>query len=86
MKISSNDHIMEFESLLVYVSIFFLNLQRVNTKKFRVPLRRKFISSIQAWNLWNEGKPEDLIDSSIVDSYITDDALLCIHLGLLCTG
>jgi hypothetical protein len=46
VKISSNDHIMEFENLLVYVSTIFLNLQRVHTKNFRVPLPRTLISSI----------------------------------------
>ncbi|GJM99475.1 hypothetical protein PR202_ga16573 [Eleusine coracana subsp. coracana] len=37
-----------------------------------------------AWNLWNEEKTKDLIDPSIVDSCVTDEALLCIHLGLSC--
>ncbi|KAK3129504.1 hypothetical protein QOZ80_6BG0480740 [Eleusine coracana subsp. coracana] len=55
VKISSTDHIMEFENLLAY-----------------------------AWNLWNEGKAKELIDSSIVESCRKDEALLCIHLGLLC--
>ncbi|KAL6655089.1 hypothetical protein ACP70R_005915 [Stipagrostis hirtigluma subsp. patula] len=37
-----------------------------------------------AWNLWKEGKAKDLVDSSIVESCIADEALLCIHIGLLC--
>ncbi|KAL6655093.1 hypothetical protein ACP70R_005919 [Stipagrostis hirtigluma subsp. patula] len=37
-----------------------------------------------AWNLWKEGKAKDLVDSSILESCIQDEALLCIHIGLLC--
>ncbi|KAL6655098.1 hypothetical protein ACP70R_005924 [Stipagrostis hirtigluma subsp. patula] len=37
-----------------------------------------------AWNLWKEGKAKDLVDSSIVESCIPDEALLSIHIGLLC--
>ncbi|KAL6601392.1 hypothetical protein ACP70R_044612 [Stipagrostis hirtigluma subsp. patula] len=55
VKISSSDHITEFENLLAY-----------------------------AWKLWKEGNAKDLVDSSIVDSCILDEALLCIHMALLC--
>lgn len=37
-----------------------------------------------AWNLWKEGKTCDLVDSSIVESCLLDEVLLCIHVGLLC--
>ncbi|KAL6844616.1 hypothetical protein ACP4OV_025275 [Aristida adscensionis] len=37
-----------------------------------------------AWNLWKEGKANNLIDSRIVESCIPDEVLLCIHIGLLC--
>jgi hypothetical protein len=39
---------------------------------------------IQAWNLWNNRNIKDLVEHTIVESYITDEALLCIQLGLLC--
>ncbi|OEL16947.1 putative G-type lectin S-receptor-like serine/threonine-protein kinase [Dichanthelium oligosanthes] len=39
---------------------------------------------VYAWNLWKEGKANDLVESSIRDSCIPDEALLCIHIGLLC--
>ncbi|KAK3129518.1 hypothetical protein QOZ80_6BG0480920 [Eleusine coracana subsp. coracana] len=39
---------------------------------------------VYAWNLWNKGKAETMIDSSIVKSCILDEVLLCIHLALLC--
>ncbi|KAL6601624.1 hypothetical protein ACP70R_044844 [Stipagrostis hirtigluma subsp. patula] len=55
VKISSTDHIMGFENLMVY-----------------------------AWNLWKEGKAKDLVDSSTMERCIPDEALLCIHIGLLC--
>jgi len=37
-----------------------------------------------AWNLWKERKAKNLVDLSIVESYISDEVLLCIHIGLLC--
>ncbi|KAF8700652.1 hypothetical protein HU200_033998 [Digitaria exilis] len=37
-----------------------------------------------AWKVWKEGNASDLVDSSIVDSCALDEALLCIHVGLLC--
>uniref|UniRef100_J3MZX0 Receptor-like serine/threonine-protein kinase n=1 Tax=Oryza brachyantha TaxID=4533 RepID=J3MZX0_ORYBR len=36
-----------------------------------------------AWNLWKEGKAENLVDPSI-ESCLLDEALLCIQMGLLC--
>uniref|UniRef100_A0A0E0B670 Receptor-like serine/threonine-protein kinase n=1 Tax=Oryza glumipatula TaxID=40148 RepID=A0A0E0B670_9ORYZ len=39
---------------------------------------------VYAWNLWKEGKAEDLVDSSIVESCLLDEALLCIQMWLLC--
>ena len=39
---------------------------------------------MQAWNLLKEGRANDLVDSSIVESCTPDEALLCIHIGLLC--
>lgn len=37
-----------------------------------------------AWRLWNEGNASDLMDSSISESCVLDQALLCVHVGLLC--
>ncbi|XP_022139493.1 G-type lectin S-receptor-like serine/threonine-protein kinase At4g27290 [Momordica charantia] len=37
-----------------------------------------------AWNLWNEGKPLELIDASIGESYALSEVLRCIHVSLLC--
>ncbi|XP_076943905.1 G-type lectin S-receptor-like serine/threonine-protein kinase B120 [Bidens hawaiensis] len=37
-----------------------------------------------AWNLWKDGKPEELIDPSILDSCNMKEALKCIHVGMLC--
>ncbi|KAI3498870.1 hypothetical protein L1887_34656 [Cichorium endivia] len=37
-----------------------------------------------AWNLWKDGRPEDLIDPSILDSCNKKEALQCIHVGMLC--
>uniref|UniRef100_A0A0E0EUM1 Receptor-like serine/threonine-protein kinase n=1 Tax=Oryza meridionalis TaxID=40149 RepID=A0A0E0EUM1_9ORYZ len=55
-------------------------------------MRRNSVSNVMgfpnlivyAWNMWKEGKTENLADSSIMDSCLQDEVLLCIHLALLC--
>ncbi|CAN6250292.1 unnamed protein product, partial [Urochloa humidicola] len=37
-----------------------------------------------AWSLWKEGKALNLVDSSLVGSCSPNEALRCIHIGLLC--
>ncbi|KAI3740817.1 hypothetical protein L2E82_31291 [Cichorium intybus] len=37
-----------------------------------------------AWKLWKEGKPDELIDPSIIDSCDKTEALQCIHVAMLC--
>ncbi|KAF8396342.1 hypothetical protein HHK36_017958 [Tetracentron sinense] len=37
-----------------------------------------------AWDLWNEDKALDLVDSSIVDTCPAHEVLRCIHVGFLC--
>ncbi|KAL6651968.1 hypothetical protein ACP70R_010893 [Stipagrostis hirtigluma subsp. patula] len=39
---------------------------------------------IYAWDLWKDGKIEDLVDSSIKENCLLDEVLRCIHIGLLC--
>ncbi|KQJ91370.1 hypothetical protein BRADI_4g37220v3 [Brachypodium distachyon] len=39
---------------------------------------------VYAWNLWREGKAGGLVDPSIAGSCSQEEALLCIHVGLLC--
>lgn len=34
--------------------------------------------------MWCEGKPLDLIDPFVIRSYSANEALRCIHIGLLC--
>lgn len=43
-----------------------------------------FWNVFQAWHLWNENKPEDLIDPSIAETCSQTELLRCIHVGLLC--
>ncbi|KAL2931657.1 putative cysteine-rich receptor-like protein kinase 33 [Bienertia sinuspersici] len=38
-----------------------------------------------AWNLWNEGKHLNLVDSTLGNSFSTIGIKRCIHVGLLCT-
>ncbi|KAK1607017.1 hypothetical protein QYE76_030690 [Lolium multiflorum] len=37
-----------------------------------------------SWNMWKEGKLENLADSSIIDTCSLDEVFLCIHVALLC--
>lgn len=54
--------------------------QRNNS--FRSPDSTNLIR--HAWKLWKEGKAEELIDPSIVDSCNKNEALQCIHVAMLC--
>jgi len=44
----------------------------------------KLIQRVQAWSLWKEGKSMNLVDSSLLGSCSPNEALRCIHIGLLC--
>ncbi|KAL6844007.1 hypothetical protein ACP4OV_025680 [Aristida adscensionis] len=37
-----------------------------------------------AWNLWKDGKIEDMVDSSVKESCPLDEVSRCVHIGLLC--
>lgn len=36
------------------------------------------------WELWNEDNAASIIDSVLQNRYSTDEAMKCIHIGLLC--
>ncbi|KAF3972343.1 hypothetical protein CMV_004152 [Castanea mollissima] len=36
------------------------------------------------WDLWEEGKPLDIVDSSLGQAYFPHQVSKCIHIGLLC--
>ncbi|RLN19579.1 receptor-like serine/threonine-protein kinase SD1-8 isoform X1 [Panicum miliaceum] len=36
------------------------------------------------WSMWMERNTKDLVDSSIMDSCLLDEVLLCSHIALLC--
>jgi hypothetical protein len=38
---------------------------------------------MQAWSLWRDGNIVNLVDSSIVEGCSLDQAVRCIHIGLL---
>ena len=40
----------------------------------------------QTWELWKEDAMLDLLDPTLSDSFIKDQMLRCIHVGLLCVG
>ncbi|KAF6998529.1 hypothetical protein CFC21_014645 [Triticum aestivum] len=39
---------------------------------------------IYSWNMWKEGRAEELPDSSIMDTCSVDEVVLCVHVALLC--
>lgn len=39
---------------------------------------------MQVWDRWLEGKPLEIVDSSLGESYEVSEVLRCIHTGLLC--
>ncbi|WVZ87313.1 hypothetical protein U9M48_033970 [Paspalum notatum var. saurae] len=39
---------------------------------------------VYAWNLWKDGKIEDLVDTSIMENCCLYEVSRCIHIGLLC--
>ncbi|OEL28652.1 G-type lectin S-receptor-like serine/threonine-protein kinase [Dichanthelium oligosanthes] len=39
---------------------------------------------VYAWNLWKDGKAENLVDSSVKENFPLDEVSRCIHIGLLC--
>ncbi|KAI4989635.1 hypothetical protein ZWY2020_036952 [Hordeum vulgare] len=40
--------------------------------------------TVYAWSLWREGRIGKLVDPSMAESCSEDEAMLCIHVGLLC--
>uniref|UniRef100_A0A453LKD9 Receptor-like serine/threonine-protein kinase n=1 Tax=Aegilops tauschii subsp. strangulata TaxID=200361 RepID=A0A453LKD9_AEGTS len=39
---------------------------------------------VYSWNMWMEGKTEELVDSYAMDTCSLDEVLICIHVALLC--
>ncbi|XP_045822497.1 receptor-like serine/threonine-protein kinase SD1-6 [Trifolium pratense] len=39
---------------------------------------------IYSWNLWHEGKSLELLDPTLEKTYIANEVVRCIHIGLLC--
>ncbi|VAH40463.1 unnamed protein product [Triticum turgidum subsp. durum] len=39
---------------------------------------------VYSWNMWKEGRADELPDSTIMDACSLDEVMLCIHLALLC--
>ena len=54
----------------------------VCSQHFKWPL--PFLFSLQAWDLWQEGKGLELVDLTIRDSCVEYQVLRCIHVSLLC--
>jgi hypothetical protein len=39
---------------------------------------------VQAWLRWRDGKPLELLDPALGDSYSREQVMRCIHVSLLC--
>ncbi|KAF7840693.1 cysteine-rich receptor-like protein kinase 10 [Senna tora] len=37
-----------------------------------------------AWKLWNDGAPMEMLDPTLRETYIPNEVMRCIHIGLLC--
>ncbi|GJN01635.1 hypothetical protein PR202_ga18915 [Eleusine coracana subsp. coracana] len=90
LKISSPQLIIDFPNLIVYVSLrshnTVLNLFAEDTVLLKIcelPIKNCF-PVFKAWNLWKDGKIEDLVDSSMKDNCPFDEVSRCVHIGLLC--
>ncbi|EMS51626.1 Receptor-like serine/threonine-protein kinase SD1-8 [Triticum urartu] len=62
-----------------------LLLEIISGLKISLPHLSEFPNLLAyAWNLWNDGKPMDMVDSSTADNCSPTEVLRCIHIGLLC--
>lgn len=68
-------------NIVGYVSKNFFFIQLFQDSKVRGLIS---IDDCQAWQLWNEDRAMEFVDSSIVESCSTRQAMRCIHVGLLC--
>lgn len=66
-------HVIIFQSLILYRLLFCVIISD-----------NVSVYGVQAWMLWVEDRPLDLIDEILKDSYNASQALRCIHIGLLC--
>jgi serine/threonine protein kinase len=86
---SSLNHTMGFPNLIAYVSICLLTSCKLKSlsshyKPIRITTIKMVLWWFQAWTMWTEGNTKDLADSSIIDSCLLDEVLLCSHIALLC--
>lgn len=42
------------------------------------------LRSLQAWRYWTERRPLEIMDPTLRDSYVSDEVIRCIQIGLLC--
>ncbi|KAL5972602.1 hypothetical protein ACLOJK_039407 [Asimina triloba] len=61
--------------------IFGGNQTQANTNRVQLAW---IVVLFQAWDLWNEGRSLELVDSAISDTCSTGELLRCVHVGLLC--
>ncbi|KAK3032636.1 hypothetical protein RJ639_036596 [Escallonia herrerae] len=51
---------------------------------FALVLSSMLVTCHQAWKLWNEGHPLELMDTLLEESYMPNEVVRCIHVALLC--
>ena len=44
-----------------------------------------WLNILQAWKLWRDGRPIDLMDPTLGENFVSNEVIRCIHIGLLCT-
>ncbi|XP_048543144.1 G-type lectin S-receptor-like serine/threonine-protein kinase At1g11300 isoform X2 [Triticum urartu] len=74
--ISTKSDIYSFGMLLLEIVT---GMKRSSSSPMGFPSRIAY-----SWNMWKDGKAEELADPSIMDTCLPDEVLLCIHVALLC--
>ncbi|XVF87657.1 hypothetical protein PTKIN_Ptkin18bG0137900 [Pterospermum kingtungense] len=55
---------------------------RTNTSFYNPATADNLLS--YAWRFWKEGTPMEMMDPTLRDSYVSEEVIRCIHIGLLC--
>ena len=66
------------------VNSFVLFVSSVKENIVTMSLQMLDENLIQAWKLWNDGAPLELMDPTLRESYNQNEVIRCIHIGLLC--
>lgn len=75
-------HSAHAENLLTYVSLRGSNT--CTRLQIIVYWEVLYGGCLQVWRQWKNGTPIEVMDSALGDSYVSNEVVRCIHIGLLC--